>query len=138
MQVTVAKSFFKKFDVLEQNVEEAIKGKVSVIVSDAVDLSPVDTGAFVESWQINPSGQSSSRARSSAGRTKLPEGAKQSKREQEKARLEGRVTSFKIEDLSGLTLTNRAPHIKQMNENDRLRTGLSPSELQAVLRDRHR
>ena len=138
MQVTVAKSFFKKFDVLEQNVEEAIKGKVSVIVSDAVDLSPVDTGAFVESWQINPSGQNSSRARSSAGRTKLPEGAKQSKREQEKARLEGRVTSFKIEDLSGLTLTNRAPHIKQMNENNRLRTGLSPSELQAVLRNRHR
>ena len=138
MQVTVATSFFKKFDMLEKKAEDAIKDKVSEIVSDAVDLSPVDTGAFVESWQINPRGQTSSRARSSAGRTRLPEGAKQSKREQEKARLEGRFASFEIEDLSGLTLTNRAPHIKHMNENDRLRTGLSPSELQAVLRDRHR
>mgnify|MGYP003633676232 FL=1 len=68
MQVTVAASFFKKFDMLEKKAEDAIKDKVSEIVSDAVDLSPVDTGAFVESWQINPSGQRSSRARSSAGR----------------------------------------------------------------------
>lgn len=138
MQVTVAKSFFKKIEAINDKVEAEIKKKASEIITDAVDLSPVDTGAFVESWQINPRGQSSSRARTSAGRPRLPDGAKQPKREQEKARLEGRVASFEMEDLSGLTLTNRAPHIKQMNGNDRLRTGLSPSELQAVLRDRHR
>lgn len=137
MQVTVAKSFFKKLELLEQKTERAVKDKASDIISDAVDLSPVDTGAFVESWQINPRGETSSRARSSAGRPKLPESSKQAKREEEKARLEGRVASFDIEDLSGFTITNRAPHIAEMNKSTRLRTGLSPSEIQAVLRDRH-
>ena len=137
MQVTIAKSFFKKIELLGQKVERVVKDKASEIIDDAVDLSPVDTGAFVESWQINPRGQTSSRARSSAGRPKLSEGSKQAKREEEKARLEARVASFDMDELTGFTLTNRAPHIKQINANDRLRTGLSPSEIQAVLRDRH-
>ena len=51
MQVTVAKSFFKKIDLLKEKAEQEIKNKASDIVSDAVDLSPVDTGAFVESWK---------------------------------------------------------------------------------------
>lgn len=137
MQATVAKSFFKKLELLEQKTEQMIKDKASEIITDAVDLSPVDSGAFVESWQINPRGQTASRARSSAGRPSLPEGSKQPKREEEKARLNARVASFDMDDLSGFTLTNRAPHISQINSNDRLRTGLSPSEIQAVLRDRH-
>lgn len=138
MQVTVAKSFFKKIEALEDKVEAEIKNKASEIVSDAVDYSPVDTGAFVESWQINPRGERTRRSRSSAGRPKLPEGSKQGKRESEKARLMSRVASFDLEQLSGFTVTNGAPHIGKMNKNPRLRTGLSPSEIQAVLRDRHR
>ena len=58
MQVTVAKSFFKKIESINEKVEVEIKKKASEIVSDAVDYSPVDTGAFVESWQINPRGES--------------------------------------------------------------------------------
>jgi|TARA_R110000851_G_scaffold147401_1_gene287279 hypothetical protein len=138
MQVTVAKSFFKKIDLLKEKAEQEIKNKASDIVSDAVDLSPVDTGAFVESWQINPRGERTSRSRSSANRPKLPEGSKQAKREEEKSRLLGRVESFDLEQLSGFTVTNRAPHIAEMNKSDRLRTGYSPSEIQAVLKDRFR
>jgi len=138
MQVTVATSFFKKLDLLKEKAEQAVKDKASDIVSDAVDLSPVDTGAFVESWQINPRGEQTARSRSSAGRPKLPEGTKQTKREEEKSRLLSRVESFDIEQLSGFTVTNRAPHIAEMNKSDRLKTGLSPSEIQAVLKDRHR
>ena len=137
MQVTVAQSFFKKIDLLEEKVEQRVMDKASDIVTDAVDQSPVYTGAFVESWQINPRGERSRRARSSAGRTPLPEGAKEAKRETEKSRLLSRVASFDFSTLDGFTVTNTAPHNKFIEENPRLRTGLKPSEIQAYLRNKH-
>lgn len=138
MQVTVARSFFKKMDLMDDLVEKVVKDKASEIVTDAVDLSPVDTGAFVESWQINPRGERSARSRTSTGRPSLSEGAKPAKREEEKARLLGRVDSFDVEQLTGFTITNRAPHIEFIEGNPRLKTGLRPSEIQAILKDRHR
>jgi hypothetical protein len=138
MQVTVARSFFKKMDLLKERTEQAVKVKASEIVSDAVDLSPVDTGAFVESWQINPRGDRTRRSRSPAGRPRLSEAGRQAKREEERARLMARVASFDFEQLSGFTVTNTAPHIGSINQNNNLKTGLSPSEIQAVLKDRHR
>lgn len=137
MQVTVAKSFFSKIKLLEEKVEVGIKKKASEIVDDAVDLSPVDTGAFVESWQINPRGDRSRRARSSENRPRLPEASKQQKRDQEKARLNSRVASFEMKSLDGFTVTNTAPHNDGIEENPRIRTGLKPSEIQAYLRDKH-
>jgi hypothetical protein len=137
MQVTVAQSFFKKIALLEEKVEQRVMDKASDIVTDAVDQSPVYTGAFVESWQINPRGERSRRARSSAGRTPLPEGAKEAKRETEKSRLLSRVASFDFSTLDGFTVTNTAPHNKFIEENPRVYTGLKPSEIQAYLRNKH-
>ena len=137
MQVTVAQSFFKKIALLEEKVEQRVMEKASDIVTDAVDLSPVYTGAFVESWQINPRGERSRRARSSAGRNPLPEGAKEAKRETEKSRLLSRVASFDFSTLDGFTLTNTAPHNEFIEENPRVYTGLKPSEIQAYLRNKH-
>jgi len=137
MQVTVAQSFFKKLDMLEQKVEQKVKKIASEIVTDAVDVSPVHTGAFVESWQINTRGDRSRRARTSKGRSPLPEGAKGAKRETEKARLLSRVASFDFSKLDGFTITNTAPHNNLIEENPRIYTGLKPSEIQGYLRDRH-
>lgn len=138
MQATVAKSFFQKLKLVEERVEQQIEEKASEIVSYAVDVSPVDTGAFVESWQINPRGERSGRSRSPRGRESLSEAGKQAKREEEKSRLMSRVASFDYKQLSGFTITNTAPHIGQINGNDNLRTGLKPSEIQAVIKDRFR
>ena len=138
MQVTVARSFFKKIELLEDKVEEAAKGKAKEIVDTAVDLSPVDTGAFVESWQINPRGDRTRRSRSPAGRPKLPDGAKQAKRDEEKVRLNNRVDSFDFEGLDGFTITNTAPHINEINKNPNLKTGDHPSVIQVKLKDRFR
>ena len=137
MQVTVGKSLFKQVDLMGQKLESAVMEKASDIVTDAVGLSPVHTGAFVESWQINPRGERSRRARSSAGRTPLPEGAKEAKRETEKSRLLSRVASFDFSTLDGFTVTNTAPHNKFIEENPRVYTGLKPSEIQAYLRNKH-
>jgi Asp-tRNA(Asn)/Glu-tRNA(Gln) amidotransferase C subunit len=136
MQVTVARSFFKKLELLEQKVEKQIEDKASEIVTYAVDLSPVDTGAFVESWQINPRGDRTRRARSPSGREPLSDAGKEAKRQEEKARLLNRVASFDLQQLSGFTITNTAPHIPEINLNDRLRTGEKPSQIQAMIRDR--
>jgi hypothetical protein len=111
MQVTVGKSFFKKMDAVTAKMGEVVKDRAIEIISDAVNLSPVDTGAFVESWQVNPRGDRTAFARSATGRPSLPASAKQAKREQEKTRLVGRIESFDTTKLDGFTITNRAPHI---------------------------
>jgi len=138
MQVTVGKSFFKKMDAVTAKMGEVVKDRAIEIVSEAVNLSPVDTGAFVESWQVNPRGDRTALARSAAGRPSLPAGAKQAKREQEKARLVGRIESFDTEKLDGFTITNRAPHIPLIELNNRLKTGLNPKEIFAIIRNKHR
>lgn len=137
LQVTVAKSFFTKLESLSARVEEVVKDKATKVISDAVDLSPVDTGAFVESWEINPRGERAARSRTSAGRPRLSEGAKRSKREEEKARLISRVESFDLQELTGFTLTNRAPHLEFIERNPLLKTGVKPSVIKATLRDRY-
>jgi hypothetical protein len=137
VQATVAKSFFDNLDKLSSRVGEIVKDKATQIVSEAVDLSPVDTGAFVESWQINPRGERAARSRTSAGRPRLSEGAKQAKREEEKARLVSRVESFDPKELTGFTLINRAPHIEYIEGNPLLKTGTKPSEIGAILRNKY-
>lgn len=141
MQVTAKKSLFDVKKTLYEKVGEVVKDKAVEAVTVAVSLSPVDTGAFVESWQINPRGDRTSRSRSSAGRTSLPAGAKQAKREEEKARLVSRIGSFDTDMLDGFTLTNRAPHIPYIDGNPNLKTGKRPedilSEIRAILRDKY-
>ena len=138
MQVTVGKSFFNKINYITAKVGDVVKDKATEVITEAVNLSPVDTGAFVESWQINPRGDRTALARSAAGRPSLPAGAKQAKREQEKARLIGRIESFDTEKLDGFTITNRAPHIPLIESNKGLKTGLKPTEIFAIIRDKHR
>ena len=138
MQVTVGKSFFNKINYVTAKVGDVVKDKATEVITEAVNLSPVDTGAFVESWQINPRGDRTALARSAAGRPSLPAGAKQAKREQEKARLIGRIESFDTEKLDGFTITNRAPHIKEISKNPLLKTGEKPEDIFAIIRDKHR
>jgi hypothetical protein len=142
MQVTAKKSLFLPKKMLYEKVGEVVKDKAIETVSIAVNLSPVDTGAFVESWQVNPRGDRTALARSAAGRPSLPASAKQAKREQEKTRLIERIGSFDTENLDGFTLTNRAPHIPLIELNNRLRTGRKPTkifeEIRAILKDMNR
>ncbi len=138
MQVTVGKSFFKKMNAVTAKMGEVVKDRAIEIISDAVDLSPVDTGAFVESWQVNPRGDRTALARSAAGRPSLPASAKQAKREQEKARLVGRIESFDTTKLDGFTITNRAPHIPLIELNNRIKPESKPSGIFAIIRDKHR
>ena len=67
--VRVTSSLQRKLDLINETIDEAVENKLTDVAFDIVRLSPVDTGAFVNSWSFkdNPGG---GRAQSSAGKPK--------------------------------------------------------------------
>jgi len=68
-QVRVTNALKAKLDLINQEIDEAVELKLTNVAFDIVRLSPVDTGAFVNSWSFkdNPGG---GRAKSSHGKPK--------------------------------------------------------------------
>jgi len=67
-QVTISPSFQAKMTKLQELYGDAIEEKLTSLGLYAVEISPVDTGAFVESWSIRPIGSSSGRRRQREGK----------------------------------------------------------------------
>ena len=114
-QVTISPSFQKKMSKLDELVGDAIEEKLISLGSYAVQISPVYSGAFVESWSLRPIGSGGGRSRMSRpDRTPNPE----AKREEAKVNIVADANTYKeriVED-GGAILTNRAPHAKQVDE----------------------
>ena len=68
-QVRVTNALKAKLDLINQEIDEAVELKLTDIATHIVHFSPVDTGAFVNSWSFkdNPGG---GRAKSSHGKPK--------------------------------------------------------------------
>ena len=68
-EVRVTSSLRRKLDLINETIDEAVENKLTDVAFDIVRLSPVDTGAFVNSWSFkdNPGG---GRAQSSSGKPK--------------------------------------------------------------------
>lgn len=113
-QVTVSPSFQKKMSKLDQLYGEKIEEKLSSLGKYAVQISPVYSGAFAESWSIRPIGSSGGRSRKSRPE-KAPDA--QSKKEEAKALIEGDVQKYSkdIAEKGGAVLTNRAPHAEEVD-----------------------
>ena len=113
-QVTISPSFQKKMSKLDELVGDTLQEKLVSLGSYAVSISPVYSGAFVESWSIRPIGSGGGRSRMSRSEpTPNPEG----KREEGKSNILGDLNTYKdriIED-GGAILTNRAPHAKEVD-----------------------
>lgn len=107
-QITINQSFYRKMDQLENKVREKVWSKGEEIVSYAATISPVQTGAFVESFSVVPRGSGGGRSRSSDGRPVLAD--KAGKKQEEAARLRAEVRAVDPLEESGFTLRNRAPH----------------------------
>lgn len=107
-QVTINDSFYKKLGRIKELAEEEVKLRAKDIVDYAVDISPVDTGAYVESFSVVPRGAGGGRMRSSKGRPRKQN--RQAVQEQEKARLSQEIDTLDIAEAGGFTLRNRAPH----------------------------
>lgn len=107
-QVTINQSFYKKMDQLENQVREKVWTKGEEVVSYAATISPVQTGAFVESFSVVARGSGGGRSRSSHNKPVVVD--KASKKQEEAARLRAEVRAIDPLEESGFTLRNRAPH----------------------------
>ena len=105
---TVNASFHKKIKGLEVEVLGGVKGKLEDIARTAVDLSPVDTGAYVTSFSYTvgagrPRGKDSdNRPTATAPEGEMAEGYDNLM--QDLARIKS------IEDLDNIQLRNGSPH----------------------------
>lgn len=109
-QVTITPSFYKKMDLLENRIKHSVFTKGEEIVSYAVAISPIDTGAYVESFSVTTRGSRSGRSRSSSRRRKLEGGEKEGFKMDQASRLRAELESIDPLESNGFTLTNNSPH----------------------------
>lgn len=107
-QITINQSFYQKMDKLENQVREKVWSKGEEVVSYAASISPVQTGAFVESFSVVPRGAGGGRSRTSNNKPILAD--KAGKKQEEAARLRAEVRAIDPLEQNGFTLRNRAPH----------------------------
>jgi len=113
-QVTISPQFQKKMDKLEELVGDRVDEKLQSLGEYAVQISPVYSGAFAESWSIRPIGSGGGRSRQSRPE-RVPDA--QAKKEEAKALIRSDVATYseQILDQGGAVLTNRAPHAKEVD-----------------------
>lgn len=105
-------SIDQKISRAEELFGEKVKDKLVSYASYGIEISPVDTGAFVESFSLLPRGAGGGRQRSSANRESLPPGAKQQAKQKAKAQVASDGEKFEKAFLksSGAVIRNRATH----------------------------
>jgi len=113
-QVTISPQFQKKMDKLDELIGERVDEKLQSLGEYAVQISPVYSGAFAESWSIRPIGSGGGRSRQSRPE-RVPDA--QAKKEEAKALIRSDVVTYseQILDQGGAVLTNRAPHAKEVD-----------------------
>lgn len=113
-QVTVSPSFQAKMTKLEQLYGDKIEDKLTSLGLYAVEISPVYSGAFVESWSLRPIGSGSGRRRISTDVRKDNAAAKGDARNN----ILKDAADYKkqIVEKGGAVLTNRSPHAKEVDK----------------------
>jgi hypothetical protein len=114
MQVTISPNLQKKMSKLEELVGERIDEKMLSLGTYAVEISPVYSGAFAESWSIRPMGSGGGRSRASRP-DKVPD--VQSKKEEAKGLIAQDVAQYSDQILKsgGAVLSNKAPHAREVD-----------------------
>tara|TARA_R110000744_G_scaffold21626_10_gene55840 strand:- start:5136 stop:5561 length:426 start_codon:yes stop_codon:yes gene_type:complete len=126
-QMTVRGSLGKKVLQLEELVGDTLADKLTSLGHYAVEISPVWSGAFVNSWSLRPIGSGGGRSRTSSyGRDPKDTGrlthSERSNAESEKADAKAlidndvREIKDRILEDGGAVLTNRAPHAKIVDD----------------------
>ena len=117
--IKVNSTFKNKMGQLEQIAEEKVKDRLEDIANYAVAISPVDTGAYVESFSMLPSGQSGGRSKSSeARRASVKRGTASREQFTDIAitNLYSDIEKFNLETSNKVTLRNRSPHARYVED----------------------
>jgi len=110
IQITIGPSLFKKLERVIEITDEKVIGIGKDVVNAAVDLSPVDTGAYIESHSVVPRGSGGGRSRSSRNR---PRGRSWAEFQGPvRSDLLSSVAAIKPSETGGFTLVNRSPHAR--------------------------
>ena len=126
-QMTVRGSLGKKVLQLEKLVGDSLAEKLTSLGHYAVEISPVYSGAFVQSWSLVPIGSGGGRSRASAYGKTEEEASRlknkgradaETKKSEAKDLIDGDVNKIKDRILKdgGAVLTNRAPHAKIVDD----------------------
>lgn len=106
---------------MDEIVEPQVKRIIRNVAEDALLYSPVDTGAFITSWSVVPSG-------SGAGRSRTSRNKPQNQDYKEKAAEARSQIAADIEALdvmnTNAVLRNRAPHAPAVERRKQITTRL--------------
>ena len=106
-------SFYKKMDILDEYVEEYVSDQLVDIAQTAVNLSPVDTGAYVTSFSYSV-GAGRPRGKSSDNRPKKQN--PQSMRQEGLSNLMSDINKVDLKNTTRITLRNSSPHARDVEE----------------------
>tara|TARA_R110000823_G_C15685191_1_gene474700 strand:+ start:224 stop:658 length:435 start_codon:yes stop_codon:yes gene_type:complete len=111
--IKINKSLDEKMLLLNQRIEDVVKDRLFSIADKAIYLSPVDTGAYVESFSMLPVNKGGGRAKRSDARTaSVWEGTANRDQFTEIARsnLYSDIEKYAIAEDDKVVLRNRSPH----------------------------
>ncbi len=122
--IKINKSFDDKFLLLGQTVEGRVKDQLFSMADFAISRSPVDTGAYVESFSMIPAGQGGGRMKSRSARVKkeFVESVKKGTANREefaseaRENLYGDINKFNLETSDKITLINRSTHARDVED----------------------
>ena len=112
--IKINSSFNQKMDKLDETVENAVYNKLIDIAQTTVELSPVDTGAYVTSHSFQTN--TSSRGRGKSSRNKPRKQNKQAMRQDGLNNLVQDINALDLSSTEKITLRNDSPHA-QVVEN---------------------
>jgi len=108
--MTVNPSFYSKLEQAKELIGDKVEDKILNLTEYGIQISPVDTGTWVESFSIRPRGSGGGRRRQRDGRLSLPPGAKQSAKEDAKVGVRADMATYKdaIIEGNGAVIVNRS------------------------------
>lgn len=105
--IKVNSSFYKKMDILDEYIEEYVSDQLVDIAQTAVNLSPVDTGAYVTSFSYS-TGAGRPRGKSSDNKPK--DQNPQAMRQEGLSNLMSDINKIDLKNTTSITLRNASPH----------------------------
>jgi hypothetical protein len=107
-------SFYKKMEILDEYVEEYVSDQLVQIAQTAVNLSPVDTGAYVTSFSYSI-GAGRPRGKSSDNRPKGQNA--QAMRQEGLSNLMKDIGKVDLKNTTRITLRNASPHAQDVENS---------------------
>jgi len=111
--VKVMPAFYKKMENLDISIEEGLKSKLMRMSRKTVDVSPVDTGAYVTSFSISTGG---GRPRGKSSDNKPKKQNPQSMRDVGYNQLVSDINKLDLLNTTSITFRNGSPHAKDVED----------------------